>query len=86
VGRLEDRVRRLEENVSRGGFAAALARASDKDIFILADHAQRVHDAQQAGKPAPTLTPQVAEAVQRFEALREQARREGWGASSWRAC
>jgi hypothetical protein len=85
VGRLENRVRKLEENVERGGYAAARARATDEDIFALADYAQRAHDAQQAGEPMPIPTPEEAEAARRFEALREEAIREGWGDSAYRA-
>jgi hypothetical protein len=79
VGRLENRVRKLEETVERGGFEAALARASTEDVFLLADFLPRVYDAQQAGEPIPTPTPEEAEAVQRFEELRAAAVREGWG-------
>jgi hypothetical protein len=77
-------VRKLEETVERGGFDAALARASDKDILTLADYAQRAHDAERAGKPLPTLTPEEAEAAQRFEELREQAIRDGWNEGRYR--
>jgi hypothetical protein len=84
VGRLERRVRKLEETVERGGFAAALARASDEDVFLLGDYAQRVQDAQEAGEPIPTLTPDEAAAVQRFEELRAAAVREGWGEDAYR--
>ncbi len=84
MGRLERRVRKLEETVERGGFDAAVARASDKDIFTLADYMQRAHDAEQAGKPIPTLTPEEAEAAARFEELREQAIRDGWNEGRFR--
>jgi hypothetical protein len=77
-------VRRLEETVERGGFEAALARASTEDVFLLADFLPRAYDAQQAGKPTPTPTPEEAEALARFEALREQAIRDGWGEGSYR--
>jgi hypothetical protein len=84
VGRLENRVRRLEETVERGGFAAALSRATDADIFTLADYAQRAHDAEEAGEPIPTLTSEEAEAAARFEELREQAIRDGWNEGRYR--
>jgi hypothetical protein len=84
VGRLERRVKRLEETVERGGFDAALARASDEDVFLLADLMQRAYDAQQAGKPTPTPTPDEAAAVRRFEELRAAAIREGWGKDAYR--
>ena len=85
MGRLERRLRKLEENVERGGYAAARARATDEDIFALADYARRAHDAKAAGEPMPVPTPEEAEAAQRFEALREEATREGWGESAYRA-
>ncbi len=84
MGRLERRVRKLEETVERGGFAAALSRATDADIVTLANYAQRVHDAEEAGKPLPILTPEEAEAVQRFEGLRAAAIREGWAEGRYR--
>ena len=86
MGRLENRIRRLEETVSRGGYDAALSQATDKDIFLLADLAQRAHDAEEAGKPVPVLTPEEAEAARRFEALREQAVRDGWNEGCYRIC
>ena len=84
MGRLERRVRKLEETVERGGYAAALSRATDADIFTLADYAQRVHNAEVAGKPLPIFTPEEAEAVQRFEGLRAAAIREGWAEGRYR--
>ena len=36
MGRLENRVRKLEEKVERGGYAAAFSQATDEDIFALA--------------------------------------------------
>ena len=84
MGRLENRVRKLEEKVERGGFEAPLSRLDDEDVFLLADFMQRAYDAQQAGKPTTTLTPEEAEAAARFEELREQAIRDGWGAGRYR--
>jgi hypothetical protein len=85
VGRLENRLRRLEETVERGGFAAALSMASDADIFTLADYNQRAHAAEEAGEPLPMPTPEEVEAAQRFKALRVDAMRRGWGESSYRS-
>ncbi len=82
--RLENRVRKLEETVERGGFAAAISRLDDEDVFLLADFMQRAYDAGQAGEPTPTPTPEEAETVARFEELREQAIREGWGEGRYR--
>ena len=84
MGRLERRVRKLEETVERGGFAAALSRVTDADIVTLANYAQRVHDAEETGKPLPILTPEEVEAVQRFEGLRAAAIREGWAEGRYR--
>ncbi len=85
MGRLENRIRKLEETVERGGFDAALSRATNEDIFALADIARREKEAEEAGEPLPTLTREEAEVVGRFEALREQAIRDGWGESAYRA-
>ena len=84
MGRLENRVRKFEETVERGGFAAAISRLDDEDVFPLADFMQRAYDAQQAGEPTPTPTPEEAEAAARFEELREQAIRDGWGEGRYR--
>ena len=78
MGRIENRLKRLEESVERGGFAAALSMASDKDIFLLADYNRRAHDAEAAGKPAPVPTPEEIQAAKSFEELRKQAVRDGW--------
>ncbi len=72
MGRLENRVRRLEERVERGGFAAALARASDEDLLLLEEYVLRVQGAEEA------------EAAARFEELRAAAIREGWGEDAYR--
>ena len=84
MGRLEKRVRKLEEVTQSGGEAAALSRATDEDIFALADYAQRAHDAEEAGEPMPIPTPEEAEAAQRFEELREEAIRDGWDQGRYR--
>ena len=84
MGRLENRVRKLEETVESGGFAVAVSRLDDEDVFLLADFMQRTYDAQQAGKPTPTPTPEEAETVARFEELREKAIRDGWGEGRYR--
>ncbi len=84
MGRLDRRVKRLEETVERGGFDAALSRASDEDVFLLGDYAQRVQDAERAGEPTLTLTPDEAAAVQWFKELRAAAIREGWGEDAYR--
>ena len=77
MGRLENRVKRLEETVERGGFAAALSQATDGDIFALAGYVQRVQQADEAGEPTPSPTPDEAAAAQRFEELRAAAVRAG---------
>ena len=84
MGRLERRVKRLEEKVERGSFDAALSRATDADVFLLGDYVQRAQDAEEAGEPIPALTPEEAEAAARFEELREQAIRDGWAEGRYR--
>ena len=85
MGRLERRVRKLEEVTQRGGGAAAISRLDDEDVFLLADAARRAQQADEAGKPRPRLTREEAEAQARFFALREEAIRDGWGESAYRA-
>ena len=85
MGRLERRVRKLEEVTQRGGDAAAISRLDDADVFLLADAIRKAQRADEAGEPRPYLTREEAEAQARFFALREEAIREGWGESSYRA-
>ena len=84
MGRLEDRLRRLEETVEAAGWDAAISRLDDKDVFLLADAARRAGQAEEAGEPRPHLTPEEAEAQARLFALREEAIRAGWGTDAYR--
>ena len=86
MGRLENRLRRLEEHDVREGFAAALQMASDEDISLLAGYAERALAADEAGHARPYPTPEEQEAFGRFEDLRRRAVQQGWGASGWRPC
>ena len=83
MGRLEDRVRKLEEANEAAGWDAAISRLGDEDVFTLADWAQRAQQADEAGEPRPYPTPDEAAAAQRFEELRA-AVREGWGKDAYR--
>jgi hypothetical protein len=85
VGRLERRVRKLEEVTQRGGDAAAISRLDDEDVFVLADAIRKAQRADEAGRPRPRLTREEAEAQARFEELRADAIREGWGDSAFRS-
>ena len=84
MGRLERRVRKLEETVESAGGDAAISRLADKDVFLLADAGRKAQEADEAGKPRPRLTPEEAEAQARFLALREEAIRDGWNDGRFR--
>ncbi len=84
MGRLERRVRKLEETVEAAGGDAAISRLDDKDLFLLADAIRKAQAADEAGKPRPRLTDEEAEAQARFFALREEACRTGWAGGRFR--
>ncbi len=84
MGRLERRVRKLEETVESAGGDAAISRLDDKDVFLLADAIQKALQADEAGKPRPHLTREEAEAQARFFALRKEAIRDGWNEGRFR--
>ena len=86
MGRLEKRVRALEERDWRVGFEAALQRLGDEDVRCLAGYGERWLAAERADAPKPPRpTPEEREAYGRLMELRDQAIREGWGSSAWRS-
>ena len=84
MGRLENRVQRLEEKVERGGFAAAMSRLDDEDAFLLEGYVLRVVAADGAGAARPKPTPEEKAAWERLQELRAAAIREGWGEDAYR--
>ena len=86
MGRLDDRIRRLEERDARDGFEAALRMASSEAIQLLAAYCECVVAADGACAARPNPTPEEEAAWERLEGLRRRAVREGWDAAPWRAC
>ncbi len=84
MGRLENRVRKLEETVEAAGWDAAISRLDDKDVFLLADANQKAQAADEAGKPRPRLTPEEAQAQVRLFGLREEVIGFGWNEGRFR--
>ena len=84
MGRLENRVRKLEETVESGGFAVAVSRLDDEDAFLMEDKMLRVHDADRTGAVRPHPTPEVEAVWERLQELRADAIREGWGDGRYR--
>ena len=84
MGRLERRVRKLEETVESAGGDAAISRLEDEEVFLLVGAIRKAQAADEAGEPRPRLTPEEAAAQARFFALREEAIRDGWNEGRFR--
>jgi len=76
MGRLEARLRKLEEEDDRTADTAALRRLTDEELHALIACGLR---AQEDGFAGPTA--KEAAAIKRFYELRRQALVEGWGKS-----
>jgi hypothetical protein len=85
VGRLENRLKRLEEHDDRVGYAAAVQRLDDEDGAVLYEYMLRWEAEGGERVTSPYPTPREAAMLQRLHELRRQAIREGWGASGYRA-
>jgi hypothetical protein len=84
MGRIENRLRKLEEHDARVGYAGAYRMTSNEDMALLGEYAERWLAAQAAGDPQPYPTPEEREAFERLEEHRQRALREGWGDSAYR--
>ena len=76
MGRLEARLRKLEEEDEKVGHAAALRRLTDEELHAFIAYGRR---ALEAGGSFAGPTAQEADAVRRFHELRRQDLAEGWG-------
>jgi hypothetical protein len=86
MGRLENRVKRLEEQVNRGGFAAAIQRLDEEDGAVLLAYLERWEAEGGERVESPDPTEREARMLFRLHELRRQAVAEGWGGSAYRAC
>ena len=85
MGRLEDRLRKLEEADNRVGYTAAMQRLDNEEFGVLFPYLQRWEAAGGERVPAPQPTPEEAVVIRKLHELRRQAIAEGWGDSAWRA-
>ena len=86
MGRLENRVKRLEEQVTRGGYTAALQRLDHEDFAVLLPYLERWEAAGGERVPQPRPTPEEARVLAKLNELRRRALQEGWGDSAYRIC
>jgi hypothetical protein len=84
VGRLEARLRKLEEADARVGFTVAMQRLDDEESAVLLAYLKRWESFGGERVPSPRPTPEEAVVLRKLHDLRRQAIREGWGDSSYR--
>jgi hypothetical protein len=85
VGRLENRLRRLEEADDAIGYTAAIQRLDAEDGAVLLAYMERWEAEGGARVPSPYPTPREAAMLHKLHELRRQAIRERWGESAYRA-
>ena len=83
MGRLEKRIRALEEQDANDGWDAAIHALPAEDKAVLYPFAEAWMAADEAGATHPEPTPEQAEAYRRLEALRRRALRERWPPPPW---
>jgi hypothetical protein len=85
VGRLADRLRKLEEADDNVGWSAAVQRLDDEGGAILLAYMERWEAEGGERVPSPPPTPEEAVVIRKLHEHRRQAIREGWGNSAFRA-
>ena len=85
MGRLEDRLRRLEQVDNRIGYTAAVQRLDDEESAVFLSFMERWGAAGGERVPSPHPTPEEVPVIRKLHELRRQAIREGWGNSAYRA-
>ena len=85
MGRLEARLRKLEEADDRIGYTAAIQRLDERDLKVLLSYLERWEAAGGERVPSPHPTPEEAVLMRKLHERRRQAIREGWGDSAYRA-
>jgi hypothetical protein len=85
VGRLENRLRKLEEADDRIGYTAAIQRLDDDEFAVFLAYMERwgAEGGERVDSPHPT--PGEAVVLRKLHEHRRQAIREGWGNSVYRA-
>ena len=84
MGRLEARLRRLEEADDRIGYAAAIQRLDEHSFSVLLAYPERWEAEGGERVPSPYPTPEEAVMLHKLHELWRQAIREGWGESAYR--
>ncbi len=85
MGRLEARLRKLEEADNRVGYTAAMQRLDAEESAVMLAYLKRWEAAGGERVPSPPPTPEEAVVIRKLHELRRQAIREGWGDSAYRA-
>ena len=82
MGRLENRLRRLEEEADKIGFTAAIQRLDDDEFAVFFAYLERwgAEGGERVSSPPPT--PEEAVVLRELHEHRRQAIREGWGDGS----
>ena len=82
MGRLEARLRKLEEAADRVGFTAAIQRLDDDEFAVFFAYLEKWEAAGGERVPSPHPTPEEAVVIRKLHELRRQAIAEGWGDGS----
>ena len=82
MGRLEARLRKLEEADDRIGYTAAIQRLDDEDFAVFSAYMERWESEGGERVPSPDPTPEEAAMLRRLHDLRHRAIAEGWGDGS----
>lgn len=85
MGRLENRLRELEEHDEEVGYTAALRMLPEADFDVLFPYLERWEAAGGERVPQPHPTTEEARVLAKLNELRRRALREGWGDSAYRA-
>ena len=85
MGRLENRLRRLEEEADKIGFPAAIQRLDDDEFPVFFAYMERWEAEGGESTRSPHPTPGEAVVLRKLHEHRRQAVREGWGNSAYRA-
>ena len=85
MGRLEARLRKLEEADDRVGYTAAIQRLDDEDFAVFFAYMERWEAEGGERVDSPDPTPGEAVMLHKLHELRRRAVAEGWGNRAWRA-
>lgn len=85
MGRLENRLRALEEADDELGFTTAIQRLDAEGFAVLLAYLERWEAEGGERVISPYPTPEEAVMLHKLHELRRQAIAEGWGESAYRA-